>query len=282
MPVATLSAMATTRHPPFDAALIEAIASVLGDAANGLTGSQIGQRLGEARVPDIDPDNTKWKRIYNALADQQNRDQAGNCVLAFIIAAMKPVRFTNEPTRFNYLQDGLNEVLVLGGLRLNDQGQVARLSAGPATTLTEAQQRAGTIRTELRRRGTHPYVIRYCTDELLAKNNFHALLEATKSIFDRIRVATGDVVDGADLVDATLTNKSGPRLAINAGTTTTDRSEQSGFASLVKSLHGMFRNPVAHDPRLKRGIDDVELLKALTTISMVHRRLDDAATTTSP
>jgi hypothetical protein len=44
----------------------------------------------------------------------------------------------------------------------------------------------------------------------------------------------------------------------------------------------MYRNPVAHDPRLKRGIDDVELLEALTTISMVHRRLDDAATTTSP
>lgn len=281
MSVAILFAMATTLHPPFDAALIESIASVLGDTANGLTGSQIGQRLGEARVPDIDPDNTKWKRIYNALADQQNSDQAGNCVLAFIMAAMKPVRFINEPARFTYLQDGLNEVLVLGGLRLNDMAQVARLSAGPAATLTEAQQRAGTIRTELRRRGTHPYVIRYCTDELLAKNNFHALLEATKSIFDRIRVTMGAVVDGAELIDVTLTNKSGPRLAINAGMTTTDRSEQSGFASLVKGLHGMYRNPVAHDPRLKRGIDGVELLEALTMISTVHRRLD-AATTSTP
>ncbi len=271
--------MATTLHQPFDAALVEAIASVLGDTANGLTGSQIGQRLGEVGVPDIDPGITKWRRLYNALAAQQAQDQASNCILAFIIAAMKPVRFTNEPARFAYLRDGLNEVLVMVGLRLNDRGQVAYLKEGPATTLTEAQQRAGRVRTELRRRGTHPDVMRYCTDELLARNNFHALLEATKSIFDRIRVATGEVADGDDLANATLSNKSGPRLAINAARTATDRSEQSGFATLVKGLHGLYRNPVAHDPRLKREIDDVELLEALTTISMVHRRLDSATPT---
>jgi hypothetical protein len=41
----------------------------------------------------------------------------------------------------------------------------------------------------------------------------------------------------------------------------------------------MFRNPVAHDPRLKRTVADDELLELLTTLSMIHRRLDDARTT---
>ena len=84
-------------------AIIEGVAAVLGDTNTGLTGSQIGQRLSEARVPDVDPTNTKWKRLYNALVARQNRDQAGNCVVAFIKAAMDPVRFHDDPARFTYL-----------------------------------------------------------------------------------------------------------------------------------------------------------------------------------
>ncbi|WP_330254117.1 TIGR02391 family protein [Nocardia sp. NBC_00565] len=71
--------------------------------------------------------------------------------------------------------------------------------------------------------------------------------------------------------------KSGvPKLAINALSTQTDRDEQTGLANLIKGLAGMFRNPVAHDPRLSRTVTDDELLKVMTTLSMVHRRLDAA------
>jgi len=192
---------------------------------------------------------------------------------------MKPVRFRDAPAQRSYLQDGLNEVLVHAGLRVNDKGQVAKLKADKASTLTEAQERAGTIRTELRRRGTHADVVRYCTDELLAKNNFHATLEAAKSIPDRVRVLTGLTSDGARLVQDTLTPSSGPVIAINAGETDTDRSEQAGFANIVTGLIGFYRNPTAHDPRLRRKITEDELLEALTAISMVHRRLDEATIT---
>lgn len=273
--------MAKTLHPPFGAEIIEGVAAVLGDTGRGLTGSEIRQRLTEARVADTDPGITKRHRIYNALVTRQNRDQAGNCVVAFIIAAMKPVRFRDDPAQRSYLQDGLNEVLVYAGLFVNDEGQVAKLRAGKATTLTEAQQRAGTIRTELRRRSTHPEVVRYCTDELLAKNNFHATLEATKSIPARLRTLSGLNTDGANLVDHTLAPASGPLVAINGGVTKTERSEQSGFANLVTGLLGLYRNPTAHDPRLTRTVSDDELLEALTTISMVHRRLDDATVATT-
>ena len=38
----------------------------------------------------------------------------------------------------------------------------------------------------------------------------------------------------------------------------------------------MFRNPTAHDPRIARTVTSDELLEILTTISMIHRRLDHA------
>ncbi len=124
--------------------------------------------------------------------------------------------------------------------------------------------------------------MRYCTVELLQKNNFHALLEAAKSIPDRIRSMTGLTSDGTELVKATLTNASGPLLAINAGRTATDRSEQSGFANLVIGVLGLCRNPTAHDPKISRAVSDEELVEALTAMSMVHRRLDDASVNRSP
>ncbi|MBJ6636713.1 hypothetical protein H4N47_34255 [Streptomyces sp. I5] len=39
------------------------------------------------------------------------------------------------------------------------------------------------------------------------------------------------------------------------------------------------RNPAAHEPRLHRTVTDEELLELLTTLSMVHRRLDSAHVT---
>ena len=271
--------MAAKQIPSFKPSIIEGVAGVLGDTAMGLTGSQISQRLREVGIRDVDPGNTKWKRLYNALADHQNRHQTGRCVVGFIAAAMDPARFIADPAQFSYLQDGLDEVLVLVGLRINDRGQVARLRAGAATTLNEAAARSGRIRTELRRRSTHPAVVRYCTDELLAKNNFHAVLEATKSVADRLREMCEVDGDGSKVVRRSLLPADRPLVAINEGRTETDRSEQAGFANVVLGLMGLYRNPTAHEPKIHRNVSDDELLEALTILSMAHRRLDRVATT---
>ena len=262
--------------PAFSADVLEGIADVLGATEGGLTGSEIATHLSRANVPDVTPDMTKRKRLFNALAARQNRDKVGNCVVAFIKSAMAPVRFRNNPAEFARLQGELDEVLIHAGLRITDEGKVGRAKAGKATTLDQAAEHAGTILTELRRRNTHPDLMRYCTLELLQKNNFHALLEAAKSIPDRIRALTGLTKDGAGLVDDTLSIASGPVVDINDGRTATDRSEQSGFANLTKGLLGLYRNPTAHDPKLLREVTDTELVDALTAMSMVHRRLDDA------
>ena len=78
-----------------------------------------------------------------------------------------------------------------------------------------------------------------------------------------------------ELFDAAF-GGSAPMLLVNEGHDDSDRSEQPGFLNLLKGIHGTYRNPLAHTARVRRTVTDVELLEALTTISMIHRRLDGA------
>ncbi|MFE4855885.1 TIGR02391 family protein [Streptomyces sp. NPDC056670] len=256
-------------------ATVTAIADVLADTSDGLTGREISLLLSQIGIAEAEGPN-KRERLARALWARQIRDQASNCVVRFIAEAMAPVRYTQKLDVFSRRCDDLNEVLVHIGLRVNEAGKVAR---GPvASTLGEAAQHANSLRAELRRCGTHHQVLAYCTREILTKNAFHASLEATKSVFDRLRQLTGEQRDGSQLVDAVLMPGSTgtPRVAINSGATPTETGEQKGFASLLKGLASMYRNPTAHDPRLNRPVSDDELLELLTTLSMVHRRLDHA------
>ncbi|SIM26583.1 Protein of uncharacterised function (Hypoth_ymh) [Mycobacteroides abscessus subsp. abscessus] len=227
-------------------------------------------------MADPTPLASKRNRLTVAFVDRQNLDQSPKRIITFIVHAMEPVRYRERPELFTLRQDRLNEHLAFVGLRVNDAGKVAK--GATAQTLDEASRVATSIRDELRRRNTHPDVLRYCSVEVLKKDHFHACLEATKSVFDRLRTLTGAQGDGASLVDTALAlGRSGvPLLAINSLTTQTERDEQTGLANLIKELNGLYRNPTAHDPRLNRLISEAELLEVLTMISMVHRRLDQA------
>ncbi|CAB3743800.1 hypothetical protein LMG24238_07128 [Paraburkholderia sediminicola] len=104
----------------------------------------------------------------------------------------------------------------------------------------------------------HAHVLPFCRSELVADNyfhDFHAVLEATKSVAAKIREKTGLVDDGGASVDRVLGGNP-PMLAINPLADESDFSEQRGFGNLVKGMFGMFRN----------------------TASLVHRRLDVATT----
>lgn len=112
----------------------------------------------------------------------------------------------------------------------------------------------------------------YCRYTL---NYFHAVLEAAKSIFDKLRRLTGLTDDGASLVDKALSGAS-PLLAINNLATDSERSEQSGFANLIKGTYGMFRNPTAHEARVKWQMSKEDAEDLLSLASLIHRRLDGA------
>jgi uncharacterized protein (TIGR02391 family) len=225
----------------------------------------------------VAPDLTKRYRLREALLRKQETDQASNCVSAFIAVAIDPVRFTDDPPGFTRREETLNEVLIFAGLRIGDDGKLYS-GAAQARTLSEAADRASSLRSELRRRGTHQQVLEYCTVEILQKNAFHASLEATKGLAQRLRDMTGHSGDGTRVADAVLAlGKTGrPVLAINELRTETERDEQTGFLNLVKGLFGLYRNPVAHDPRARRVASDDELLELMTMLSMLHRRMDSA------
>ena len=65
------------RIPPFSPERLESIAKVLGDTTDGLTGSEINHILAQCNIGNPDSDITKWKRLYNALAEFQNEHKVG-------------------------------------------------------------------------------------------------------------------------------------------------------------------------------------------------------------
>src|SRR3546814_934169 len=135
-------------------------------------------------------------------------------------------------------------------MRISDwSSDVCSSDLEAAQTLPEAQRRARELRADLEGRGVHADVLKFCRAELLADDYFHAVQEAVKSVADKMRSRTGLTDDGASLVDRALGGEP-PLLAINARTTGSQRSEQSGFANLVRGAFGMFRNPTAHEPRI--------------------------------
>ena len=83
----------------------------------------------------------------------------------------------------------VNRALSFAGLAVEETGKL--VSASTATTLSEAERRARDLRADLEIRDVHPDVLKFCDAELLADNYFHAVLEATKSIADKLRSRTG-------------------------------------------------------------------------------------------
>jgi len=262
-----------TGNITFTASQLEAIARALGDTGEGLTGSEIAYLLAKAHITDSDPLMTKWKRLFNAFAHCQNQLGHRRNVLAFIRFAMKPERFAHEAHRFEPLRANLNRALAFAALQVEPTG--AHAESDGVSTLVEAKRRAETLRTDLAARGLHEDVLSYCRAELVADNYFHAVLEATKSIAAKIRDKTGLVDDGALLVDRGLAGNP-PMLAINELADESQWSEQRGFATLVKGVFGMFRNPTAHTPKILWNMTQRDAEDLLTLVSLIHRRLDDA------
>lgn len=253
---------------------IRAIADALGDTDQGLTGSEIAHLLESCRMSDPDPALTKRHRLYNAFVLSQNTRQDRVAILAFIRKTMKPERYIRTPEKFEPMRANLNVALAFAGLAVNEAGILQ--SAEKADTLTDAKRRAQELRADLSSRGAHPDVLKFCSDELLADNYFHAVLEAVKSVAEKIRAKTGLTDDGAPLVDRALGGNP-PMLAINALANDSQISEQKGFANLVRGTFGMFRNPTAHAARMTWQMSKEDAEDLFSIVSLIHRRLDSAS-----
>ncbi len=260
----------------FDETTLRAICDVLGDTSAGLSGSEIGQILRDCGIDDPLSGGTKRYRLYEVLSQRQNSDRCGNQVAAFILAAMKPVRYVSSRSLFDTRREALNQVLSFAGLTLGEDCQLRQTSV--TRTIGEARERASRLRRALLDRQVHPDVLRFCREELLQDNYFHAVFEATKSVADKIREKSGRTGDGGTLVDEVFGGNS-PLLAFNSLRTPTEKSEHTGLMNLMKGLFGTFRNTTAHAPKINWVINEQDALDMLSLASLLHRRLDDAVNT---
>src|SRR5882724_6384828 len=187
------------RVPSFNEANLEQACNVLGDTETGLTGSEIGRYLRECGIADLNPGMTKRIRLYEALVSRQRSDGCANNVYAFIQRVMNPVLHVQSPEYFKKKQVELNRVLSFEGFRLSDEGKLEPCKQ--ARTITDAEAAAGQLRRKLIERGVHSDVLKFCRAELVEGNYFHAVLEAAKSVAQKIRDKTGLISDGSELVD---------------------------------------------------------------------------------
>ena len=257
----------------FSESQLRAIAQALGDTSDGLSNSEIDEIFSFCRIQDEVGPNTKWKRIFYNLWNYQVRDKNRRRSLAFIRHAMKPERYLKDPDRFTVMLDLLNKALSFSGLEMDEAGSLS--STTQVTTLKEAEQRAKLLRSDLEARNVHPDVLIFCKAEFLEDNYFHAVLEAVKSVFEKIRMISSLSLDGAPLIDSALGGEQ-PILKINPLQTESERSEQKGFVNLIKGANSMFRNPTAHEPRIKWQMSKEDAVDLLSIVSLIHRRLDKA------
>jgi uncharacterized protein (TIGR02391 family) len=242
---------------------------------DGPTGSELRRDLKDLRLPE-GHESTKWRMLRESFELAQRRDGHGGSVLRFVNHSLDPARELAGDLK--ELRISINEVLLLSGLELLPDGQLVRRAK--SRTADDARTRADRLRTKLKERHVHPDVFRFCRAELVEHNYFHAVLEASKSVSAKIRKRTGLTSDGNDLVNQAFTLKQNmPPLAFNALRTESERSAHVGYAHFARGVVAAFRNPGAHDPKVEFPLGEEDALDMLATISMVHRRLDEAVVT---
>lgn len=243
------------------------------DTHYGLTGSEIGDLLAQCRIADVAPGNTKWARLYSALNYHSDVSYVFAAMVHFIRKAMDPVRFVDNPGKFEAIRVHLNRALRFLGLEVDMSGALKEVEA--TTTLINGEATAEDLITSLDQRGIHPDVLNFCRDEWLNEDYVHAVFAATKSIFDKIRAMSGLDGDGSRLVNQVFLGNS-PLLAINDRSSESELAEQLGFADLIKGAYGMFRNPTAHELRAKWEMQKEDAEDLLSLASLIHRRLDQS------
>lgn len=275
--------MGVKREPMIDESVVRSVCEVLGRTHGGLKNKEIDELLAACRIHDPTPAPTQYAyvainkrdRLFRALVAQQGKDRCGNAVLAFIRRALAPVRFHEATTSFDTLREEVNVPLAFAGFYVDDAGQVRRKAK--AATLSQARQRAMRLRSQLVDRGAHRRLLRYCVDEIEDDNYFHAVLEASKSLADEIRVRTGRSEDGVELIDIVFeVGKRGwPLLALTPMATETERSRQRGLANSLRGVFGSLRNPTAHEPKIRSKLTEQDAVDELCHMSYLHRRLDE-------
>lgn len=254
----------------FDDIALRNISDIVSDI---LTHSKITDFLSNSNIPQAGGNN-KTDRIFNALKEKQRQDLCGNNVLAFIIQVLNPKRYDDE-VEFEKDRRRMNEKLLYEGVEITQQG--IPLQVNKARTICEAKERSLRIKEKTHGITIHRDIIPFCEEEWLKENYFHAILEITKSVAEKLRKKSGYYSDGAELIDDCfgLGKDKRPMLAFNMLQTDSDESEHKGFSNFCKGFFSMYRNPKAHNPKIMEDTQLSEMAEVLVIATIIHNKLDN-------
>lgn len=218
-------------------------------------------------------EGNKFVRVYNTFISEYNSKQNISVIINVLFSVINPVKFATQEA-FEDVLYKFNTSLAHDGLKLSfNNGKKLVHRTSKARDINDAKAKANHLKQILESREIHPYVLQFCKAELLQDNYFHAVLEASKSIYDRIRNLSHLNADGSKLIDLAFSTKN-PILKINSLITQSEISEQIGFINLIKGTTSMFRNPTAHEAKIYWSISKEEAIDLLTIISYIHKKLD--------
>jgi uncharacterized protein (TIGR02391 family) len=261
------------KRPCLSPEQLESICKTIAETNDGLTGSEIAKTLLDSDIEDVDPTNTKWKRLYHALGSWQNKYKCSNHILNFLKNALQPIKYIGKEEIFETRRHEINKRLSFIGVEISDKGTLREVIK--TQTITEAEQRASRFKYKLQARNAHSQIFKYCANEIMDENYFHTVFESVKSIADRLREMTYLYADGNALAETAFALKN-PLIRISLLKDENDRSEHLGLMNIIKGLFGLIRNPTAHIPKIKFLVSEDEALDILTVVSFVHKKLDRA------
>ncbi|MBZ4036756.1 TIGR02391 family protein [Flavobacterium sp. 17A] len=255
----------------FDPDTLRSISIIIGEEI--LTHKQITEQLNNSGISDNTEGANKPDRIYYSLKAKQSQDSCANNVLNFVLRVISPKRYTEESI-FEKHRTAINEKLVYEGIEIDKTGNAKTVEK--AKTISEAKLRSLKIKEKVHGIGIHPDILQYCESEWLNENYFHAILEITKSVAEKLRQKSGYTTDGAVLVDNCfgLGTARNPMLAFNVLQTDSHVSEHTGFANFIKGFFSMYRNPKAHDPKLLEDTQLTEMTEVLVVATIIQNKLD--------
>lgn len=253
--------------------ILECISKVLGDTHEGYTNPEIVDNLQLRSIDDPYKDVaiTKWRRLYYAFVNYQNTKGCSNNIYLFIRDYFSPNRFVNDLAKFNDQRESVNLQLRFCGFEITNRGTISKVKN--ATTIIEAQSRAESFKQKLHNQNAHAAIIQYAKAELLTNDYFHAVLEAVKGLYQRIRNYTGSNLDGSKLIQAAFYND--PAILINQFISQSDKDEHRGFSDVLQGLNALVRNPQSHTPRINANFTEQDAIDIFALISYCHRKLDN-------
>ena len=262
--------------PPFKPSTLETLCDIIGETNDGLTGTELHRFILQSQMEDVSYNDTflaKRKKLYNAFANEISTHHCSNNIVVFLQLVLDPARYVGKVGQFEERRQAVNKQLAFEGLEIDETGKAVALKE-KASRLQDIELRVKGLHNKLEQRNAHPAIFAYCRAELIAENYFHAVMEANKGLFQRIRDISGVEADGNRLIEQVFS--SNPVVIINNFTTQSEKDEHTGFCSLLKGLCTMFRNPLAHEPKVEWPISEQDALEILGIISYCHRRLDNA------